>query len=301
MLPRKWVIPVAQVGIAGLLLVFWFLFQTKAEWVSVGFYFLGLIMGILLISQFWTLANEIYDPRQAKRVFGFIGGGVEPRRGDRVLVLTSLVVDHRPDEPAAGQRRHPASSAPFIVVAILRRESNVELEGVVETGEEGGVPWTEAFLLLKSSKHLQIIAMVIGFAAIGAAIIEQQLNMAAAEFAKGGTDLEKILGQVQLLLSLIGFVVQVWLTSQIHRYLGIGFALLILPVSLGTTGARHAVQQGAVGADDGAHQRHVAALHGRQDDARDPVPAAALRPEERAPSRSSTSPWTACRRASAPC
>ena len=41
--------------------------------------------------------------------------------------------------------------------------------------------------------------MVIGFAAIGAAIIEQQLNMAAAAFAKGGTDLEKILGQVQLL------------------------------------------------------------------------------------------------------
>ena len=34
------------------------------------------ILGILLISQFWTLANGIYDPRQAKRLFGFIGGGV---------------------------------------------------------------------------------------------------------------------------------------------------------------------------------------------------------------------------------
>ena len=35
--------------------------------------------------------------------------------------------------------------------------------------------------LLRSSRHLQTIAMVIGFAAIGAAIIEQQLNMAAAQ------------------------------------------------------------------------------------------------------------------------
>src|SRR5215207_8543808 len=34
------------------------------------------LLGILLISQFWTLANGIYDPRQAKRIFGFIGGGV---------------------------------------------------------------------------------------------------------------------------------------------------------------------------------------------------------------------------------
>ena len=28
-----------------------------------------------MISQFWTLANDVYDPRQAKRIFGFIGGG----------------------------------------------------------------------------------------------------------------------------------------------------------------------------------------------------------------------------------
>src|SRR4029453_6200989 len=26
-------------------------------------------------SQFWSLANDIYDARQAKRLFGFIGGG----------------------------------------------------------------------------------------------------------------------------------------------------------------------------------------------------------------------------------
>ena len=43
--------------------------------VDVAFYFFGLICGILLISQFWTLANMVYDPRQAKRLFGFIGGG----------------------------------------------------------------------------------------------------------------------------------------------------------------------------------------------------------------------------------
>ena len=36
-------------------------------------------------------------------------------------------------------------------------------------------------------------------------------------------------------LSIIGFVVQVGLTSRIHRSLGLGFALLILPVSLGAT------------------------------------------------------------------
>src|SRR5688572_4629990 len=74
-LPRRAVIPVTQAGCAGLLLVFWLLFSAGYQAASVGFYVLGLILGILLISQFWTLANDVYDPRQAKRLFGFIGGG----------------------------------------------------------------------------------------------------------------------------------------------------------------------------------------------------------------------------------
>ena len=96
---------------------------------------------------------------------------------------------------------------------------------------------TEAFDLLRKSKHLQIIALVISFAAVGAAIIEQQLNMAAAA-AKGANATDSItafLAQVGLWTSSIGFIIQVWLTSRIHRYLGIGFALMILPVSLGST------------------------------------------------------------------
>ena len=51
------------------------LFSAGYDGASVAFYVLGLILGILLISQFWTLANDVYDARQAKRLFGFIGGG----------------------------------------------------------------------------------------------------------------------------------------------------------------------------------------------------------------------------------
>ena len=61
----------------------------------------------------------------------------------------------------------------------------------------------------------------------------------ATEAAKGQGNTDSItsfLGTVQLYTSMIGFVIQVWLTSKIQRYLGIGFALLILPTSLGITG-----------------------------------------------------------------
>lgn len=79
--------------------------------------------------------------------------------------------------------------------------------------------------------------MVIGLAAIGAALIEQQLNMAAeARKGRDATDaVTSFLAGIQLYTSVIGLAVQMLLTSRIHRMLGVGFALMILPLSLGTT------------------------------------------------------------------
>jgi ATP/ADP translocase len=103
--------------------------------------------------------------------------------------------------------------------------------------QERGVGGKEAIRLLRESKHLQRIAIVIAFACIGGGIIDQQLKMAAAFKGQNATDsITALLAQVQLYTSVIGFVLQVWVTSRLHRFLGIGFALLVLPVSLGMTG-----------------------------------------------------------------
>jgi ATP/ADP translocase/CRP-like cAMP-binding protein/HEAT repeat protein len=236
--PRRWTIPVTQAGMAGLLVLFWFLFTTIGQdWIAVGFYVLGLILAVLLISQFWTLANDVYDPRQAKRLFGFIGGGAS-LGGATGAAITAFLVE------SVGAKNMLLISAAImavslaIVVFIVKREESAGTSDAATAGEEKGVGGGEAIQLLRSSRHLQVIAMVIAFAAIGAAIVEQQLNMAIAE-AAGESNSDAIaafLAQVTVYLSLIGFVIQVGLTSRIHRVLGIGFALLVLPVSLGATG-----------------------------------------------------------------
>ena len=232
--PRRWAIPVTQLACVGLLLALWVPLSVRQEWASVAFYVLGLILGILLISQFWTLANDVYDPRQAKRVFGFIGGGAS-LGGATGAALTSVFVTR------VGTANMVLVSAAVmllcvgLVVLIVRREQAAGASSVAV--EEEGVGGGEALRMLRESKHLQIIAIVIGCAAMGAAIIEQQLNMAAeANLGQGQTDtITAFLAQVTVYLSLIGFAIQVGLTSRIHRLLGLGFALMILPVSLGVT------------------------------------------------------------------
>src|SRR3954468_13691478 len=49
----RWVIPAAQGLLATLLVTFWFAFKTGSPIVAAAFYLFGLVMGILLISQFW--------------------------------------------------------------------------------------------------------------------------------------------------------------------------------------------------------------------------------------------------------
>jgi AAA family ATP:ADP antiporter len=235
-LPRRWVIPATQAVMAGLLLAFWMLFQTGAAWVSVAFYMIGYgVFGILITSQFWTLANDIYDARQAKRLFGFIGGGatlggiagsailalLAERVGTENLLLVSVTV---------------LLSCALLVMAIQYRAQPEGRSALAP--QERGVGGKEALRLLRDSKHLQRIAIVIAFACIGGGIIDQQLKMAAQAFkGQNATDsITALLAQVQLYTSVIGFVLQVWVTSRLHRFLGIGFALLVLPISLGVTG-----------------------------------------------------------------
>jgi ATP:ADP antiporter, AAA family len=196
-LPRRWGLPITQAGMAVMLLVFWFLFQTNATWVSVAFYVAGLILGVLLISQFWTLANVVYDPRQAKRLFGFIGGGAPLGgiAGSALASYASRIGSVNLILPSAALMGLCA----VLVVLIIRRE-RVEADPVATVKNEKGVSALEAFELLRQSKHLQIIALVISFAAVGAAIIEQQLNMAAqAAKGAGATDsITEFLAQVGL-------------------------------------------------------------------------------------------------------
>jgi AAA family ATP:ADP antiporter len=183
LLPRRWVIPVSQAGLAAILVAFWLLFQTGQEWVSAAFYLLGLIFAILLVSQFWTVANAIYDPRQAKRIFGFIGGGTTLGGMTGAAITTFIAAP-------LGTNALILFSAGFMVVCIvivvwvLRREGHVIVGADVE--EEKGVGVREALELFVSSRQVQLIAVIISFGALGAVILDQQLNMATEEFKGAG-------------------------------------------------------------------------------------------------------------------
>ena len=236
-LPQRWVIQITQAGVVTLLVAFSVIFRVgEGWWSAIAVYLFRLILGVLLISQFWTLANDVYDPRQAKRFFGFIGGGAA-LGGMTASFLVEWTVELLGFNNLLLVSAGLLVGCMAIVTAVLTRSKDIGLTDIASAAEEKGVAWNEAWRMLRESKHLQVIAIVIALASMGASLIEMQLNLAAEEFAgEGGTEgISALLARVQLYTSLAGFVIQVWLTARIHRYLGIGVALLLLPISLGGT------------------------------------------------------------------
>ena len=276
-LPRRHVIPVTQSAIIALLVVFSVLLRTGAVWVTVAFYFVGLILGLLLISQFWTLANDLYDARQAKRLFGFIGAGsslggalgaqvtatvVQQVGSDNLLLVAAailgvcVVIVRAIERPPRGRRRRGLRRR-----GARRRRRRGHSPAARVAAPQGH----RARRRLRRRRGLD--------------------HRTAAEHGgrsqprrRGRRRNRGVPGAGQRAdVAIAGFVVQVALTSRIHRSMGLAFALLLLPVGFAST-AIVILVSGALWAPAVARGLDTTLrLHGRQDDARAAVPAACRR------------------------
>lgn len=252
---RRTVPAVTQAWLAAALVAFWLLFKTGAAWVSAAFFIFGLMFGLLLVSQFWTLANQIYDSRQARRLFGFIGGGAS-LGGITGAAITTFVVEYVGSDNLTLVSAAVLLLCAATVLAINKevtpglkpRGSNVKPPGSdvkargseedLATAEEpasSGPRSKDAWRLLLGSRHLQLIALMVGVAALSAVFVEQQLNMAVDEVGATTDDITRFLGRVTMFLSIAGFLVQVGLTSRLHRSYGLAAALLLLPAVVGAS------------------------------------------------------------------
>src|SRR5258708_38819321 len=62
---------------AGNVAIFWVLahYYSRLLWLFPAFYIWVKIFGVLVPTQIWTVANYVLTTREAKRVFGMVGGG----------------------------------------------------------------------------------------------------------------------------------------------------------------------------------------------------------------------------------
>ncbi len=220
------------------LVAFWWLFGYEEwTWVPVVFYVWAAITFVLTVSQFWSYANHSLDPRQAKRLFGFIGaggglggfvGGMYARAAAEALGSSALLL---------------VSAGIQIIIAVLVVAGN-RLNPPDEARVAGatGLAKLDAakggFQTIRASRQLTLIAALMLCTVAVANIVNLQFAWAVGEVSTQLDEATALFGLVYSFNSLFGFAFQILFTGRIHKYLGIGIAMRILPVALafGTAG-----------------------------------------------------------------
>jgi ATP:ADP antiporter, AAA family len=218
------------------LFVFWMLVSFyHFDWVLYAFYVWSGIAGLVVVAQFWTLANDMFTPRDGKRLFGILTaggtlgglvGGVGANWAVNYLfathqllwVIVGLFVGAYGAGWLAARERQKSIAGNFKDEALPTGIKSQSTTGVVET--------------LRSSRHLQLIAMLIFVSIIVSTLIDYQFKAAAKAAYPSMDALAGFFGSYYAWLSVVTVFIQLWLTGKLLMGVGLTPSLLLLPVTL---------------------------------------------------------------------
>ncbi len=196
------------------------------------------IFGVLAPAQVWTLANYVLTTREAKRVFGLVGGGaisgwifggfiaqvVQEQFGRRygteaLLVCMGLFL---------------AICAVLVLLIWRKRQAAFTQEQgppeVFERPEKESI-W-QSWRLVLSSRYLQAISGVICLSSVVTTIAGWQLDATAQAALVTEARIGLFYADFYFYAALASLATQLLLTSRVLRRFGIGPALFVVPVAL---------------------------------------------------------------------
>ena len=204
-------------------------------------YFLWVgIFNVMVIAQFWALANDVFTPEQGKRIFPLIGVGSSLGAWVGSVRAGYLVSTQGPLRLLVGAG---VILGVCVVLARLVSRMTVRTErpgaapsGGEPLGKEGG------FELIRKDRYLLLIAVLTvllnlvnttGEYLFGRYVVEQAQALHGAG-AEGAQARQVFIGQTYSALfstvNLVGFLLQTFVVSRVFKYLGVGRALFIHPV-----------------------------------------------------------------------
>ncbi len=199
------------------------------------FYLFGDLFSTLMVATFFAFLNDSVTPDAAKRLYGLVGlggvvGGVFGTSTVRVLIARINTVDWLwiafglglvilAVAMAAGRmvdRNPPPEPEPEISEPEPQGESNPAIEGA---------------RLVFSSQYLLSIVAIVGLYEIVSTVMDFQFTSTIAHYLNGPAIGEQF-ATVFAITNIVSMLVQLFLTSFVMSRLGVGVALMFLPIAV---------------------------------------------------------------------
>jgi AAA family ATP:ADP antiporter len=216
-------------GLSALLFVGeWLLLDYQPRPASVILYLHMAVFGAILISGFWSIINERFDPHSAKQrvariaaaaTLGGVIGGVLAARVSALMDVRSMLL---------------FLSGLHVICLLATRGIGGPVTSPAPADE--AVRTRSAFTVIARTRYLQWMALLMVLVAVMAALLDYALKSQAAVRYQDSESLVAFFASFYAIAGLAGFALQTLLGRRILQRFGIGTTLAILPVAIAVFG-----------------------------------------------------------------
>ncbi|MGB5944435.1 MAG: Npt1/Npt2 family nucleotide transporter [Leeuwenhoekiella sp.] len=194
------------------------------------FYVIAGIFAVLTTSQFWLVANMVFNAREAKRLFGFIGSGAIAGGifGGYLTNILATNIGNASLLLLAGGIL--LMCIPIMLKIYQRGKLNGAAHRYPNTAEKSNEE--PALRTILKSKHLTYVAIILGISVIVAKLVDFQFSDFASRKIPDPDDLASFFGFWFSTFNLVSLAIQLFLTNRLVNWLGVNSSLLILPLGI---------------------------------------------------------------------
>ncbi|MDZ7659017.1 Npt1/Npt2 family nucleotide transporter [Fodinibius sp.] len=217
--------------LAGNLLLLRWMFRFQLDWIFMAFYVWVGIFGILVISLFWLLGNAVFKPAQSKRIFSFLTLGA----------ILGAIAGSEASSLTVSWLGLATENLLFVCIALLivgmgityfiPTNSQSEKNGSPSSKKQKTSSIKAALKILKSRYQLTV-AVIIGLTMITTTFTDYQFKTIAFDVYPEKANLTAFMGTFYAGVSLASLAIQVLLSTQIIKKLGLSGAVLSRPAGM---------------------------------------------------------------------
>ena len=218
-------------GVAVLCLVaLWRIIGMNVSWMLYAFNVFVSLFSIVLVSQGWMVAANVFDTREAKRLYGLLGLGAVVGSGVGAIITRDGV-------KRSGAPNLIIISAVMVLLAYIAfrlavREKRNEVQQAKAAKEQVEFSSKDILKAMVRQSHLRVMIAIILVMFIVDETTDFQFNAMAQRHYPGRDALTAFIATFYMYMSIVSFFLQFFLTGWLVRQIGVGGTLKVSPGSI---------------------------------------------------------------------
>jgi len=209
----------------------------ELEWMPLVFWVWANIFVVVLVAQFWILVNDVFNPREVKRLIGFFGSG-GLLGGILGGLLTGSLGRDIPDELlliATGILILSVFVVNYIFIWQRKNKPTTDKPNYLNkerAKEPARAGFIDCFNTVRKNYYLKLLAVVVTLTFIVATFIDYQSKTVIEMRVERIDEMTYIFGFFHAALYVVPFLISIFMTSNLIKSYGIRIILLLFPLML---------------------------------------------------------------------